>query len=104
MISRPLTLPPVRPLLTLAAQIWDTTEKDIIGHSRRYEHARPRQAICYLTVASGRPKSEVARILKRDRTTVSHAAQRAEFLRETDGDFAIKLNQFERLVREAAQC
>ncbi|MAK85996.1 MAG: hypothetical protein CMK96_03395 [Pseudomonas sp.] len=104
MIKRPLTLPPVRPLIALAAKVWNTTEKDILSTSRLREHARPRQAVCYLAVASGRPKSEIANVLGRDRKTILYGARKAEALREMDGEFAIKLNRVERLAKEAAAC
>ena len=104
MTPRPLVLPPVRPLIRLAAEVWNTTEKDILSPSRFREHARPRQAVCYLAVASGRPRTEIARILQRDRQTILYGARKVERLRESDGEFATKLNRLERLAREAAIC
>lgn len=58
-------------LISEAATLFDTTEKDIVSRSRFLEHRTARNAVCYAAMERGESSRSVARTLDgRDHCTI----------------------------------
>ena len=65
-------------VLQKTAEIFGTTEKDIRGDSRFYEHSHPRMILYYTLRDRGLTFGQIGRHLGRDPTTVRYGCNRAE--------------------------
>lgn len=55
----------------------DIAVEDIMGESRKREHARARHLVMHIASRHGMGISEIARAMRRDHTTVLHGINRA---------------------------
>ena len=72
-------------IITETARHYGITASAILGRETLRKHARPRQVAMYLTrQITGRSYPEIAASFGRDHTTVMHAVETVERLREAD--------------------
>lgn len=80
---------PTTRIITETAQHYGIPASAILGTDRSRCFARPRQIAMYLTRSlTGRSFPEIAATFGRDHTTVMHAVEAVERLRETDASVA----------------
>ena len=76
---------PTTRIITETARHYGITASAILGRETLRKHARPRQVAMYLTrQITGRSYPEIAASFGRDHTTVMHAVETVERLREAD--------------------
>lgn len=65
----------VRKLVRAAAEMFNTTEKDILSPSRHQIHVRPRRMVYLALRDEGKTMEQIGRWMNRDHTTVVHGCQ-----------------------------
>lgn len=90
----------VREMITLAADVFDTTEKDILSKSRWRPHARARQAVFALANRHGWSLTAIGRVFDRDHSTVGHGRDMAPVFCRYEPQFAERMVALESAVRE----
>lgn len=89
--------PPVRALVKIAADIWNTTESDILSKSRFREHARPRQAVCHVAYYAGWSGPHIGSILSgRDHSTIRMARDMAVVYAHHEPEFRARFSRFKK--------
>lgn len=85
-LTKPLI---AKKLVSRAAEIFDTTEKDIIGQSRFNEHIEPRFAVVWVLDKIGMGPCEIGRRMGgRDHSTISSAIKQAVVFAEYRDGFS----------------
>lgn len=100
----PTNRPPVEvgTIITLAAEVFGVSRRELIGPSRPLHIARPRQAVCIVASRIGWGPSHIGRVIKRDHSTVSHARDLADAFERHDPAFAAGLAALESRARALA--
>lgn len=95
---------PVRLLADRAADLFDTTAKDILGRPRFAPIALARHAVAYAAVASGRSRRDTGRHLDgRDHSTVDNSVRQAEVFRERDSTYRARTDALVAYATEWAE-
>jgi chromosomal replication initiator protein len=85
---------PITTLVNRAAELFDTTPKDILGPSRIAQFTLPRHAVAFAADAGGWGRSDIGRRMGgRNHATVGNSIYRADCLRPRDAVFRKKLDE-----------
>lgn len=93
--------PRVREIVRVAAEVFDTTAKDLLGRSQFAEHVAARNAACVIAHNRGWQYTDIARVLGKDHSTVIHGVRRASDIAARDPFFAARLHQLNALIPQS---
>jgi chromosomal replication initiator protein len=79
----------INDILTAVAEYYKISLRDLLGHRRFIELARPRQVAMYLaTLHTKKTLAQISREFGKDHTTVVHAVRRIDELIKHDDELA----------------